>query len=173
MLVPRKTLGVLSFTPLTMLQACAQAVAFKVGHHFGEGQLRDPSSSLCCPWRDHSLMGEIMEDHILNRMPKNSKSSQEAAEDMIQIIHVPKIRRALTPDSDCRDPTLPTGTGSNQSEHRGNLASTRIEASRSRPQSYLSLHGFKFYAANVAEVSQRIFIAYGKRLNLLRRQIRL
>jgi hypothetical protein len=33
-----KTLGVLSFTPLTMLQACAQAVDFKVGHHFGEGQ---------------------------------------------------------------------------------------------------------------------------------------
>jgi hypothetical protein len=35
-----KTLGVLSFTPLTMLQACAQAVDFKVGHHFGEGQDR-------------------------------------------------------------------------------------------------------------------------------------
>jgi hypothetical protein len=33
-----KTLGVLSFTPLTMLQACAQAIDFKVGHHFGEGQ---------------------------------------------------------------------------------------------------------------------------------------
>ena len=28
-----------------------------------------------------------MEDHILNHMPKNSQSSQEAAEDMIQIIH--------------------------------------------------------------------------------------
>jgi hypothetical protein len=37
-----KTLGVLSFTPLTMLQACAQAVDFKVGHHFGEGQVRRP-----------------------------------------------------------------------------------------------------------------------------------
>ena len=35
-----KTLGVLSFTPLTMLQACAQAVDFKVGHHFGEGQYK-------------------------------------------------------------------------------------------------------------------------------------
>ena len=34
-----KTLGVLSFTPLTMLQACAQAVDFKVGHHFGEGHM--------------------------------------------------------------------------------------------------------------------------------------
>jgi hypothetical protein len=33
-----KTLGVLSVTPLTMLQASAQAVDFKVGHHFGEGQ---------------------------------------------------------------------------------------------------------------------------------------
>jgi hypothetical protein len=35
-----KTLGVLGFTPLTMLQACAQAVDFKVGHRFGEGQRR-------------------------------------------------------------------------------------------------------------------------------------
>jgi hypothetical protein len=33
-----KTLGVLSFTPLAMLQASAQAVDLKVGHHFGEGQ---------------------------------------------------------------------------------------------------------------------------------------
>src|SRR6202047_598377 len=38
-----KTLGVLGFTPLTMLQACAQAVDFKVGHHFGEGH-RDSST---------------------------------------------------------------------------------------------------------------------------------
>jgi DNA-binding FrmR family transcriptional regulator len=34
----------------------------------------------------NSLMGELMEDHILNHMPKNSKSAQEAAEDMIQIV---------------------------------------------------------------------------------------
>jgi hypothetical protein len=35
-----KTLGVvLSFTPLTMLQAFAQAVDSKVGHQFGEGQV--------------------------------------------------------------------------------------------------------------------------------------
>jgi len=38
MLSLAKTLGILSFTPLTMLQACAQAIDFKVGHHFGEGQ---------------------------------------------------------------------------------------------------------------------------------------
>jgi hypothetical protein len=37
--VPRQNSGrVLSFTPLTMLQASAQAVDFKVGRHFGEGQ---------------------------------------------------------------------------------------------------------------------------------------
>jgi hypothetical protein len=42
-----KTLGVLSFTPLTMLQACAQAVDFKVGHHFGEGQVQISS------WNGH------------------------------------------------------------------------------------------------------------------------
>ena len=37
--VPRQNSGrVLSFTPLTKLQASAQAVDFKVGRHFGEGQ---------------------------------------------------------------------------------------------------------------------------------------
>ena len=34
-----------------------------------------------------NLMGEPRNNHILNNMPKNSKSGQEAAEDMIQIIH--------------------------------------------------------------------------------------
>ncbi|HWY06796.1 MAG TPA: metal/formaldehyde-sensitive transcriptional repressor [Candidatus Acidoferrales bacterium] len=34
----------------------------------------------------NSLMGELMEDHILNHMPQNSKSAEEAAEDMIQIV---------------------------------------------------------------------------------------
>ena len=34
----------------------------------------------------NSLMGELMEDHVLNHMPKNSKSAEEAAEDMIQIV---------------------------------------------------------------------------------------
>ena len=34
----------------------------------------------------NSLMGELLEDHILNHMPKNSKSAGEAAEDMIQIV---------------------------------------------------------------------------------------
>jgi DNA-binding FrmR family transcriptional regulator len=34
----------------------------------------------------NSLMAELMEDHILNHMPKNSKSADEAAKDMIQIV---------------------------------------------------------------------------------------
>src|SRR4029077_11342208 len=34
-----KTRVVLSFTPVTMLQASAQAVDFKVGRYFGEGQV--------------------------------------------------------------------------------------------------------------------------------------
>ena len=34
----------------------------------------------------NSLMGELMEDHIINHMPKNSKSAEEATEDMIQIV---------------------------------------------------------------------------------------
>jgi DNA-binding FrmR family transcriptional regulator len=34
----------------------------------------------------NSLMAELMEDHILNHMPKNSKSAGEAAEDIIQIV---------------------------------------------------------------------------------------
>jgi FrmR/RcnR family transcriptional regulator, repressor of rcnA expression len=34
----------------------------------------------------NSLMGELMEDHIVNHMPKNSKSAEEAAEDIVQIV---------------------------------------------------------------------------------------
>jgi len=34
----------------------------------------------------NSLMAELMEHHILNHMPANSKSSTEAAEDIIQIV---------------------------------------------------------------------------------------
>ena len=34
----------------------------------------------------NSLMAELMEDHILNHMPRNSKSAGEAAEDIIQIV---------------------------------------------------------------------------------------
>ena len=34
----------------------------------------------------NSLMGELMEDHIVNHMPKNSKFAEEAAEDIVQII---------------------------------------------------------------------------------------
>jgi glyoxylase-like metal-dependent hydrolase (beta-lactamase superfamily II) len=38
---------VLSFTPVTMLQASAQAVDFKVGRYFGEGQVTPPVRSGC------------------------------------------------------------------------------------------------------------------------------
>jgi FrmR/RcnR family transcriptional regulator, repressor of rcnA expression len=34
----------------------------------------------------NSLMGELMEDHIRNHMPRHSKSSEEAAEDLIEIV---------------------------------------------------------------------------------------
>jgi len=34
----------------------------------------------------NSLMAELMEDHIRNHMPKNSKSSEEAANDVIEIV---------------------------------------------------------------------------------------
>jgi FrmR/RcnR family transcriptional regulator, repressor of rcnA expression len=34
----------------------------------------------------NSLMGELLEDHIRNHMPRNSKSAAEAAEDVIQIV---------------------------------------------------------------------------------------
>jgi hypothetical protein len=36
--------------------------------------------------RFNSLMAELMEDPILNHMPTNSKSAEEAAEDIIQIV---------------------------------------------------------------------------------------
>jgi DNA-binding FrmR family transcriptional regulator len=34
----------------------------------------------------NSLMGELMEDHIRNHMPRTSKSSGEAADDLIEIV---------------------------------------------------------------------------------------
>ncbi len=34
----------------------------------------------------NSLMAELMEDHIRNHMPRNSKSSAEAADDVIYIV---------------------------------------------------------------------------------------
>ncbi len=34
----------------------------------------------------NSLMAELMEDHIRDHMPRNSKSSEEAANDVIQIV---------------------------------------------------------------------------------------
>jgi DNA-binding FrmR family transcriptional regulator len=34
----------------------------------------------------NSLMGELMEDHIRNHMPRKSKSSEDATEDLIEIV---------------------------------------------------------------------------------------
>ena len=34
----------------------------------------------------NSLMGELMEDHIRNHMPRKTKSAEEAADDLIEII---------------------------------------------------------------------------------------
>lgn len=34
----------------------------------------------------NSLMGELLEDHIRNHMPRGSKSSADAAEDVIDIV---------------------------------------------------------------------------------------
>ncbi len=34
----------------------------------------------------NSLMGELLEDHVRNHMPRNSKSAEEAAEDVIEIV---------------------------------------------------------------------------------------
>jgi DNA-binding FrmR family transcriptional regulator len=34
----------------------------------------------------NSIMAELIEDHIHNHMPRDSKSSEEAAEDVIEIV---------------------------------------------------------------------------------------
>lgn len=34
----------------------------------------------------NSLMGELMEDHIRNHMPRKNKTSEEATEDLIEIV---------------------------------------------------------------------------------------
>jgi DNA-binding FrmR family transcriptional regulator len=36
----------------------------------------------------NSLMGELLEDHIRNHKPRNSKSSEEAAEDVVEIVRM-------------------------------------------------------------------------------------
>jgi FrmR/RcnR family transcriptional regulator, repressor of frmRAB operon len=35
----------------------------------------------------NSLMAELMEDHIRNHMPRKNKSSEEAVDDLIEIVH--------------------------------------------------------------------------------------
>jgi len=34
----------------------------------------------------NSLMGELLEDHILNHMPRKNKASADAAQDIIEIV---------------------------------------------------------------------------------------
>ena len=34
----------------------------------------------------NSLMGELMEDHIRNHMPRKSKSAEDAADDLVEIV---------------------------------------------------------------------------------------
>jgi DNA-binding FrmR family transcriptional regulator len=34
----------------------------------------------------NSLMGELLEDHVRNHMPHNTKSAEEAADDVIEIV---------------------------------------------------------------------------------------
>jgi FrmR/RcnR family transcriptional regulator, repressor of rcnA expression len=34
----------------------------------------------------NSLMGELMEDHIRNHMPRKNKSAQDAASDLVEIV---------------------------------------------------------------------------------------
>ncbi|HKV62562.1 MAG TPA: metal/formaldehyde-sensitive transcriptional repressor [Candidatus Acidoferrum sp.] len=34
----------------------------------------------------NSLMAELMEDHIRNHLPRNSRSAEDAADDVIQIV---------------------------------------------------------------------------------------
>jgi DNA-binding FrmR family transcriptional regulator len=36
----------------------------------------------------NSLMGELLEDHVRNHMPRNSKSAEEAAEDVVEIVRM-------------------------------------------------------------------------------------
>jgi hypothetical protein len=58
-----------------------------------------------------SLMAELMEDHIRNHMPRNSKSSEEAADDLVGIVRSVSFikvfltagRRVLAPSTFPRD----------------------------------------------------------------------
>jgi hypothetical protein len=44
-------------------------------------------------------MGELMEDHILNHMPRKTKSSEEAADDLIEIVRTLSEVRFLNAQS--------------------------------------------------------------------------
>jgi hypothetical protein len=56
-----KTPGVLSFTPLTMLRPSAQAVDFKVGRHFSDGQV--PSSNASQHLRRRMCISQKYREH--------------------------------------------------------------------------------------------------------------
>ncbi len=36
----------------------------------------------------NSLMGELLEDHILNHMPRKNKASAEAAQDIVEVVRM-------------------------------------------------------------------------------------
>lgn len=45
-----------------------------------------PEKARRSPLTTNSLMGELMEDHIRNHMPRKTKSAEEAADDLIEIV---------------------------------------------------------------------------------------
>lgn len=57
------------------------------GFRAGIGQCADVLQQLAAArGAINSLMAELMEDHIHNHMPRNSKSSEEAAKDLVEIV---------------------------------------------------------------------------------------
>jgi hypothetical protein len=77
-----KTLGVLSFTPLTMLQACAQAVDFKVGHHFGGGMFSSFRSKPVSKFRTDSWTSDGLRNISVD--PHQIITSRSAPDDFLK-----------------------------------------------------------------------------------------
>ena len=60
---------------------------FEAGHHFqGSNHRRVIPGLSAVRGAINSLIAELIQDHIRNHMPRNSKSSEEAADDVIQIV---------------------------------------------------------------------------------------
>ncbi len=94
MLSLAKTLGVLTFTPLTMLQASAQTVDFKVCRHFGEGQRNSQLWKMDLPRTNNYSQSWPTYRRRQDRLPGNSTEDSSCNWGQVNSRHDPTIDSA-------------------------------------------------------------------------------